>query len=278
MKKVLSIILIIFGIFAVILLIDTLQAKSLNNRPFIKVTENYDTGNLYQKDKGILVDTYIYTNGKEETVFKWEKYTYSIDKDEDNDKDGKQDNKNSNNAPLSKSELENMALDYFLRNTPYVLSRNMYNVGSSDNVIDEYKNKDMIVIEIRHINDSINTLDARYYINVYTAKGFDDMKKEIDLNKDSKQDKFGKHKAVARTKRVGGLIAYYVHDDMINEIPEEYFLNLDKDITYEELVSEIGEPSGSVGSGMVRYYWRIGENKYAVWEMSGYFEIWEGND
>lgn len=181
MKKVLSVILIIFGIFAVILLIDTLQAKSLNNRPFIKVTENYDAGNLYQKDRGILVDTYIYTNGKEETVFKWEKYTYSIDNDEDN-------------------------------------------------------------------------------------------------NKDSKQDKFGKHKAVARTKRVGGLIAYNIKSDLINEIPEEYFLNLDKDITYEELVSEIGEPSGTIGSGMVRYYWRIGENKYAVWEMSGYFEIWEGND
>lgn len=47
------------------------------------------------------------------------------------------------------------------------------------------------------------------------------------------------------------------------------------DMTYEDLVSEIGEPSGTVGSGIVRDYWRIGEDKYAVLWIE--FEIWHGN-
>ena len=67
---------------------------------------------------------------------------------------------------------------------------------------------------------------------------------------------------------------------MINEIPEEYFLTLDSNMTYEDLILEIGEPSGTVGSGLVRDYWRIDEDKYAVCLPSAdnlHFEIWEGN-
>ena len=42
----------------------------------------------------------------------------------------------------------------------------------------------MVVIEIRHINNGNNTLDARYYIDINTAKGFDDSDNPIDLNGD----------------------------------------------------------------------------------------------
>lgn len=106
-----------------------------------------------------------------------------------------------------------------------------------------------------------------------------DNKHEV-LNNTNKQGKFEKHKAKSTTQRVGGLIPYNIKSDLINEIPEEYFLNLDKNMTYEELISEIGEPSGTVGSGIVRDYWRIDENKYAACQISGYlhFEIWSGND
>lgn len=181
MNKKLRVILIILGILVGILLIDTLQAKIFNNSSFIRFTEDYNGGNLYKKNKGILVDNYIYTNGDKKTVFKWEKYNSSAD-----DNIGKEDNKN----------------------------------------------------------------------------------------------KFKTHVATTPTKRVGGLIPYNIKSDLINEIPEDYFFNLDSDMTYDELVSEIGEPNGTVGSGIVRWYWRIGEDKYVVCNMGMehlYFEIWRGN-
>lgn len=181
MNKKLRVILIILGILIGILLIDTLQAKIFNNSPFIRFTEDYNGGNLYKKNKGILVDNYIYTNGDKKTVFKWEKYTNPAD---------------------------------------------------------------------------------------------DNIKKEDNKNK------FKTHVAATTTKRVGGLIPYNIKSDLINEIPEDYFFNLDSDMTYDELVSEIGEPSGTVGSGIVRWYWRIEEDKYVVCNMGMehlYFEIWRGN-
>lgn len=181
MNKKLRVILIILGILIGILLIDTLQAKIFNNSSFIRFTEDYNGGNLYKKNKGILVDNYIYTDGNKKTVFKWEKYTNPAD-----DNIEKEDNKN----------------------------------------------------------------------------------------------KFKTHVAATTTKRVGGLIPYNIKSDLINEIPEDYFFNLDSDMTYDELVSEIGEPNGTVGSGIVRWYWRIGEDKYVVCNMGMehlYFEIWRGN-
>ena len=51
----------------------------------------------------------------------------------------------------------------------------------SEEVPDIYQGQNLVVIEIRHINQGNNTLDARYYINIYTAKGFDDSNNIIDL-------------------------------------------------------------------------------------------------
>ncbi len=90
--------------------------------------------------------------------------------------------KENDNREFSREELSEMALDYFMQNNTHLLDRKDYSVGISDEVIPKYQNKDMVVIEIRHINGSINALDARYYINVYTAKGFDDLENEINLN------------------------------------------------------------------------------------------------
>ncbi|MBQ8924072.1 MAG: hypothetical protein IJ053_04685 [Lachnospiraceae bacterium] len=102
--------------------------------------------------------------------------------------------------------------------------------------------------------------------------------------KNSKDDnKFETHEAKTATERVGGLIAYNKNSDLIIDIPEDYFLNIDKDMTYSELIAEIGEPSGTVGSGIVRDYWRIDEDKYAVayWsygedDKNLGFEMWTG--
>lgn len=76
MKKSVKIILIVLSILIVIILLDTIQAKIFNNKPILKVVEDYNGGDLYQKHKGILVDTYIHTDNSKKTVFKWEKYSY----------------------------------------------------------------------------------------------------------------------------------------------------------------------------------------------------------
>ena len=55
-KRTILIILVVLSI----VLIDTVQAKIFNNRPVISIVEDYNGGDLYQKSKGLLVDTYIY--------------------------------------------------------------------------------------------------------------------------------------------------------------------------------------------------------------------------
>lgn len=77
MKKNIKIALIIIGILVGIILLDTLQAKVFDNKPIIKIVEYYNGGNLYQKHKGILVDTYVYTDGSQKTFYKWTTRTYS---------------------------------------------------------------------------------------------------------------------------------------------------------------------------------------------------------
>ena len=73
-KRTILIILVVLSI----VLIDTVQAKIFNNRPVISIAEDYNGGDLYQKHlyqkhKGILVDTYVYSDGSQVTAFKWEK-------------------------------------------------------------------------------------------------------------------------------------------------------------------------------------------------------------
>lgn len=72
MKKNVKIILIVLGILIGVVLIDTIQAKAFNNKPVLKIVENYNGGTLYQKHKGIFVDTYVFTNETKTTIFKWE--------------------------------------------------------------------------------------------------------------------------------------------------------------------------------------------------------------
>ena len=82
MKKNIKIILIVLSVLVGIILLDTLQAKAFNNKPIIKIVEYYDGGNFYQKHKGILVDTYVYTDGSQKTYYKWTNRLY----DETNEK------------------------------------------------------------------------------------------------------------------------------------------------------------------------------------------------
>lgn len=86
-----------------------------------------------------------------------------------------------NNLALSRKELENMAFDYFCNHNSDLLPLEEYHIDATEDVIEEYKNMDMVTIEIRHVNGAISTCDARYFINVYTGKGFDFGDNEIDF-------------------------------------------------------------------------------------------------
>lgn len=71
MKKIVKIILITMCILVSVIALDTIQAKVFDNKSIIKIVEDYNGGNLYQIHKGILVDTYIFTDGSHKTYFKW---------------------------------------------------------------------------------------------------------------------------------------------------------------------------------------------------------------
>ena len=166
MKQFSKIILIILIFIIVVILVDNIVAKVFNTSPILKIRENINDAEIERIDKGILVDTYILVNGTTKTIFKWEDYS-----------------KKANNI-YTNAELEKIALDYFLANTKKPLERDRYSVGISSEVPDIYQGKNMVVIEIRHLNNGNNTLDARYYIALDTAKGYDDNNNVVDLKEE----------------------------------------------------------------------------------------------
>ena len=76
MKKEIKIFLIILGFLLGVTILDTLQAKILVNSPIMHIRKYYDKGEINYIDKGLLIDYYKYTNGKERVLFVWEKRTY----------------------------------------------------------------------------------------------------------------------------------------------------------------------------------------------------------
>lgn len=64
-------ILIVIGIIIGIIILDSIQAKTFDNKPIIKIVEDYNGGHVYQKHEGIFVSTYVYTDGSQKTYFNW---------------------------------------------------------------------------------------------------------------------------------------------------------------------------------------------------------------
>lgn len=77
MNKTLKAIIITLVLIVLVILLDTIQALVFNNSPILSMMEHYNGGNLYRKDKGILVDTYNCVNGKKHTVVKGFSYSCS---------------------------------------------------------------------------------------------------------------------------------------------------------------------------------------------------------
>ncbi len=78
MKKSLKITLIFLGILIGIIVLDTLQAKILDNSPLIKIRKEFKDGYVQYMDKGILVNHYYCINKEEKTIWKSTKYSCPI--------------------------------------------------------------------------------------------------------------------------------------------------------------------------------------------------------
>ena len=108
MKKGLRFLLIVLGVLIGIIGLDTLQAKVFDNRPLIKITENYGDGNILKRDKGILVYTYVLENGERKTVYRWSKYSPLVDDLLDLPSD---DNKNEESDKMDSVENINVIIN-----------------------------------------------------------------------------------------------------------------------------------------------------------------------
>ena len=51
--------------------------------------------------------------------------------------------------------------------------------------------------------------------------------------------------------------------------------DLDMAQSVDEVEKILGKPNGSMGSGVVRIFWRVGEDKYLVLMLGGRYPIYE---
>ena len=106
MSKKLKITLSFLGCLIGLILLDTFQAKLFNNSPFIHLTQNYNEGNILKINKGLLVNTYVFTNGEKKTIYRWVKY------------------EPSKNIPIidnQNEEGEKMQVNVIINNEEYIL-------------------------------------------------------------------------------------------------------------------------------------------------------------
>lgn len=66
-----------------------------------------------------------------------------------------------------------------------------------------------------------------------------------------------------RQPMILGLCASYREVERPDFYSLEYFRNLDDSYTYYDVLNDIGEPNGGIGSGIVREYWQV-EDKYIL--------------
>ena len=97
MKKGLKIALIVIGVLVGIIILDTLQAKFLDNSPLLKIRDNLDGGALDYIDKGLFVNHYNCNNKEKVTTWKGVKFACSVNEISLNDINDKIINFISNN-------------------------------------------------------------------------------------------------------------------------------------------------------------------------------------
>ena len=187
MKKSIKIIFIIFAILVIFIIIDTIQAKIFDNNPLIKIRDNCDGGNVDYIDKGIFVDTYVFTYGEKVTVYKWEKYSPPEEKEPvDLVVTSKEENENN----LKYKNLEDVEIDYDLSqmvedkcyivlNTSKIYNREdlngfiVYNLDELDNFtknVENNKSDEIRIVEYTPDEQQPILIDLQYKNNKFIMK------------------------------------------------------------------------------------------------------------
>ncbi len=85
MRKVLKVFFVVLGTLVGIIVFDATLSKVLDRSPFLKITENYNDGNILKRDIGIFTYTYVFASGEKVTIYRWEKYSPPVDTSNGND-------------------------------------------------------------------------------------------------------------------------------------------------------------------------------------------------
>ncbi len=170
MKKFMKIFLIIFAILVVFTLVDTLQAKIFNGTPLIKIRNNYDGGNIDYVDKGILVYTYVFTNGEKVTVYRWEKYAPPMEE-----------------SNLKYKKLEDVELDYDLSQMVEDKCYIVLNLGKMYNI--ENLNS-FIVYHLNELDNFIKNVEDKKSDEIRIVEYTPDELQPILTNLQYKDNKF----------------------------------------------------------------------------------------
>ena len=174
MKKGLKIILIVLGVLAGIVLLDTLQAKIFDNSPFIKIRKNFKDGYVQYMDKGLLVNHYHCNNNERITTWKFTKFACSI---AENKKEIKEiidlvarDNLSCDTALEKFYQDEKYTYSYNCIKSNYVIVK--YNDGSEETVKDALQNnritiQDLDRFNIKYIKDEIENNQEKLNLENY---------------------------------------------------------------------------------------------------------------
>ena len=96
MGKGLKFFIVVLGTLVGIIGLDAILSRVFNRSPFLKITENYNDGNMVKRDIGIFTYTYVFASGEKVTVYRWEKYSSPVELDTSNEQDGMEGVKNMN--------------------------------------------------------------------------------------------------------------------------------------------------------------------------------------
>lgn len=167
-EKSTKIFVIVLIILLVFVLIDTMQAKLFNNSPLIKISKNINGRVLECIDNGILVHTYVLTNGTKKTFFRWEAQALVLDVGDPI----------IGNEMIEDNNTNEMTDIEFVRTYNIVSNLNMTDTTGKYNfyVVQQFQNFEPIVIKV----DKKYTLEEKANYE-FTFKGNKDKEKEYTI-------------------------------------------------------------------------------------------------
>ncbi len=208
MKKGLKITLIVLGVLAGIVILDTLQAKAFDSSPLLKIRDNIDGGTLDYIDKGIFVNHYHCNNNEDVTTWKGTKFACSVKEISLNDINDKIINFVSNNQ----ENYTNYAYSYIAPEKQVIV---VGLVDNNENNQDEFITKvfsNCCGSEYIHYiknNNLIEFKDSKYVFEAKIIVAEEDSI-TVEVLKDSESLKKGAKVTMKITRPTNGINDFYV--------------------------------------------------------------------